>query len=97
MKQTFQVIPPFEVKEAVTTGRLSVAPAKEFIEGLHEKLDVSKTLVVTVIAAGERFGLEGEFKDLKTGDSRKFKMEKEVSATDLPSAVRNSVLFFFKD
>lgn len=97
MKQRFRIIPPYQIKEAVATGQLSVAPAKEFMEGLHEKLDISKTLVVTIIAVHERFGLEGEFKDLRTGDSRKFKMEKEVSSTDLPSAVRNSVLFFFKD
>ncbi len=97
MKQHYQVIAPYQIKEAVTTGQLSVAPAKNFMDGLHDKLNVSKVLTVTVIAAGERFGLNGEFKDLTTGESRKFKMEKEVSATDLPSAVRNSVLFFFKN
>lgn len=97
MKQRFDIIPPNEIKEAVTKGEVQVAPTNEFIKGLNTQLQVSKVLMLNIVAQDSRYGLEGDYKDLNTGESRKIKMEKEVNAAELPSAVRKSVLFFFQE
>jgi hypothetical protein len=84
------VLTPDELKEAINKGQIKTGEKDEILKGLQDKLKVSDAIFITIAAKSDRFDVESELLDAKSGDRVKEKTETGVRDSQLPLKVREA-------
>lgn len=90
VNERFSVLTPDELKEAINKGQIKTGEKDEILKGLQDKLKVSDAIFITIAAKSDRFDVESELLDAKSGDRVKEKTKTGVRDSQLPLKVREA-------
>jgi len=93
IKERYEFLTPATVKKAIADRKIKADDEKATAFQFGQALDASRILVFTVVAEGDRYGIEGAAIDAKTGKTIGKTMEGEVSGTELAPKLRESSIF----
>jgi anti-sigma factor RsiW len=88
----YRVVTPKQVKDAVAAGEIHTGTSDELLRGLHDKLAVTKVVLVIIKAQGNQFEIESQLRDTTTGAILKKGSVKGIPDADLGSKVEEACL-----
>jgi len=91
MQEHWEFVSPSRIRQSLGETGVRVEDGNKLLETLVEKLDLSRVVIVTVQRSGDRFTIESELKDPRTGGTLGKFAEQSVSESGLSSAIGRAV------
>jgi len=88
-KCAFSVLTPAQLQQTFGPQNVERADRSRILTQLHDRLNVSRAIVVTVISRAEGFTINGELTDIETGRTLAKHTESGVTESDLDSRLRH--------
>jgi hypothetical protein len=92
----FDVVSPSALDAAVKRGEVNAGKRPQLLSGLHDALGITDVLAVTVAAVRDRFRIEGERINLRTGNTVRRAMDRQYTKSELVSALGKAVPYFLQ-
>ncbi len=92
----FDVVSPSALDAAVKEGEVNAGKRPQLLSGLHDALGISDVLAITVIAVRDRFKIEGERINLRTGKTVRRAMDRQYTESELVAALGKAVPYFLQ-